>query len=82
VRTRPEALSYDADLKTKEQRFETDLSIFEDGTPRLVIEIKYETVSTHGLMYTNDKADYQKQCAFHQISSIFLLTIRSGLLIK
>lgn len=55
------SLNYDADLETEEQRFETDLSIFEDGTPRLVIEVKHETVSTHGLMYTNDKAEKHKQ---------------------
>lgn len=54
-------LHYTREEDTRTQAFQTDLAVFHDGHPRVIIEVKRNSATTHDLISYDEKAHRHKR---------------------
>lgn len=71
-------LRYSNGEDTRTNTFQTDLALFQDGQPRVIIEVKRDSASTHDLLAYDQKAERHKR-VYPSLRYGMLLVETSGL---
>lgn len=71
-------LRYTRDNDTRTQSFQTDLAVFHDDHPRIIIEVKRNNATTHDLISYDEKA-YRHKRVYPSLRYGMLLVETSGL---
>lgn len=71
-------LRYTTEETTRTQSFRTDLAVFQNGHPRVIIEVKRDSASTHDLIAYDQKAHRHKR-VYPSLRYGMLLVETSGL---